>query len=379
MPKQNACIVLPTINEAENVAIIIPLIFKQQSSIHSHHLIVIVVDDQSPDGTGEVVKSLQHHYPDLYLLEDKDNGLGEAYIKGMKYAIDKCDADVIIQMDADLQHDPSMLPLFLSVYNYGFTLVIGSRFAPGGQTPEFTLYRKFLSSFGNFLVRLFSGIPRIHDCTSGYRCIKSELIKKCDFSNMSVRGYSFQSSLVYELLRNGAKILEIPIIFEARKYGTSKLAFRDQLEFLINLFRIRFHKSKEFFKFGVVGTTGVLVNMGLLLILTRLFGIVVEYASPIAIEISIISNFVLNNLWTFRARTVDTSLIKRLFRFHLVALSAGVINYITLLSLHYGFGMMDVVANLIGIAAATIVNYILNSRWTWKRVVKFIDLTPEHE
>jgi dolichol-phosphate mannosyltransferase len=322
---------------------------------------------------------LQHHYPDLHLLEDKDNGLGEAYIKGMKYAIDKCDADVIIQMDADLQHDPSMLPLFISLYNYGFTLVIGSRFAPGGQTPEFTLYRKFLSSFGNFLVRLFSGIPRIHDCTSGYRCIKSELIKKCDFSNMSVRGYSFQSSLVYELLRNGAKILEIPIIFEARKYGTSKLAFRDQLEFLINLFRIRFHKSKEFFKFGIVGTTGVLVNMGLLLILTRLFGIVIEYASPIAIEISIVSNFVLNNLWTFRARTVETSLIKRLFRFHLVAFSAGLINYITLLSLHYGFGMIDIIANLIGIAAATLVNYILNSRWTWKRQADFVELKTEPE
>jgi dolichol-phosphate mannosyltransferase len=379
MPKKIACIVLPTINEAENVAIIIPLIFEQQSSIHSHHLSVIVVDDQSPDGTGEVVKSLQHHYPDLHLLEDKDNGLGEAYIKGMKYAIDKCDADVIIQMDADLQHDPSMLPLFISLYNYGFTLVIGSRFAPGGQTPEFTLYRKFLSSFGNFLVRLFSGIPRIHDCTSGYRCIKSELIKKCDFSNMSVRGYSFQSSLVYELLRNGAKILEIPIIFEARKYGTSKLAFRDQLEFLINLFRIRFHKSKEFFKFGIVGTTGVLVNMGLLLILTRLFGIVIEYASPIAIEISIVSNFVLNNLWTFRARTVETSLIKRLFRFHLVAFSAGLINYITLLSLHYGFGMIDIIANLIGIAAATLVNYILNSRWTWKRQADFVELKTEPE
>jgi dolichol-phosphate mannosyltransferase len=374
---KNACIVLPTINEADNVALIIPLIFEQQSLIHTHHLIVIVVDDESPDGTGEVVKSMQQKYPGLHLLEEKDNGLGEAYIKGMKYAIDKCDADVIIQMDADLQHDPSMLPLFLTVYNYGFTLVIGSRFAPGGQTPEFTLYRKFLSSFGNFLVRLFSGIPRIHDCTSGFRCIKSELITKCDFSNMSVRGYSFQSSLVYELLRNGAKILEIPIIFEARKYGTSKLAFRDQLEFLINLVRIRFHKSKEFFNFCVVGTSGVFVNMGLLLILTRWFGLLLEYASPIAIEISIISNFVLNNIWTFRERAVRTLLLKRLIRFHLVAFSAGVVNYIMLLSLYYGAGMIDVIANLIGIAAATVVNYILNSRWTWKKHPEFADFISD--
>ncbi len=367
MSTKNACIILPTYNEADNVSILIPQIFEQQSLIHSHRLFITVVDDRSPDGTGQIVKSLQKNYPDLHLLEEKDNGLGEAYIKGMKYAIDKCDADVIIQMDADLQHDPRMLPLFLTLYNFGFTLVVGSRFAPGGETPEYSLYRKFLSSLGNFLVRLFSGIPRIHDCTSRFRCIKSDLIQKCDFSNMSVRGYSFQSSLLYELLRNGAKILEIPIVFEAREYGTSKLAFRDQLEFLINLVRIRFHKSKEFFKFSVVGTSGVFVNMGLLLILTRLFGIALEYASLIAIEISIISNFVLNNIWTFRKRTVKIPLLKRFVRFHIVAFSAGVVNYITLLSLHYGLGLTDVIANLIGIAAATIVNYVLNSRWTWKK------------
>jgi dolichol-phosphate mannosyltransferase len=179
------------------------------------------------------------------------------------------------------------------------------------------------------------------------------------------------------LLRNGAKILEIPIIFEARKYGTSKLAFRDQLEFLINLVRIRFHKSKEFFNFCVVGTSGVFVNMGLLLILTRWFGLLLEYASPIAIEISIISNFVLNNIWTFRERAVRTSLLKRLIRFHLVAFSAGVVNYIMLLSLYYGAGMIDVIANLIGIAAATVVNYILNSRWTWKKHPEFEDFTSD--
>jgi len=371
MIKKNACIVLPTYNEAENIPILIPQIFIQQSEIPSHHLIVIVVDDKSPDSTGQIVKNMQNEYPDLYLLEDKDNGLGEAYIKGMKYAIDKYDADVIIQMDADLQHDPGMLPLFLTLYNFGFTLVVGSRFAPGGQTPEFSLYRKFLSSLGNFMVRLFSGVPRIHDCTSGFRCIKSELIEKCDFSDMSVRGYSFQSSLLYELLRNGAKILEIPIVFEARKYGTSKLAFRDQVEFLINLIRIRFHKSKEFFKFCVVGTFGVFVNMGLFILLTRMFGVVLEYASPIAIEISIISNFILNNIWTFRARTVKSSLFKRFLRFHIVAFSAGVINYITLLSLVYGIGLMDVIANLIGIAAATVINYVLNSRWTWKKYPEY--------
>jgi dolichol-phosphate mannosyltransferase len=95
MSTKNACIILPTYNEADNVSILIPQIFEQQPLIHSHRLFIIVVDDRSPDGTGQIVKSLQKNYPDLHLLEEKDNGLGEAYIKGMKYAIDKCDADVI--------------------------------------------------------------------------------------------------------------------------------------------------------------------------------------------------------------------------------------------------------------------------------------------
>ena len=117
--------------------------------------------------------------------------------------------------------------------------------------------------------------------------------------------------------------------------------------------------------------------MGLLIILTRLLGIVLEYASPIAIEISIISNFILNNVWTFRARTIKSSLFKRFVRFHIVAFSAGIVNYIILLSLHYGAGLMDIIANLIGIAAATLVNYVLNSRWTWKKYPELDELSGD--
>jgi dolichol-phosphate mannosyltransferase len=310
---------------------------------------------------------MQNEYPELHLLEGNKQGLGKAYIKGMKYAIDTFNSSLIIQMDADLQHDPKIIPLFINLQNFDFSLVIGSRFAPGGETQGFTLYRKILSNTGNFLVRLFSGIPRIHDCTSGFRCIRSDLINKCDFSDMSVKGYSFQSALLYELLRNGARVLEVPIVFHPRTRGESKLFARDLIEFMYNLFRIRFHKSKEFFKFGIVGASGVLVNMGLFVILTRGLEVSLELASPAAIETSIITNFILNNLWTFKARTKSDSLLKRFTRFHIVSFTAGVVNYVILLLLTYGLGFFDLLANLIGIAAATLVNYILNSRWTWKR------------
>ena len=128
----------------------------------------------------------------------------------------------------------------------------------------------------------------------------------------------------------------------------------------------RFYKSAEFYKYIVVGSSGFLVNMGIFVLLTRIFLFSVEIASPIAIESAIISNFILNNFWTFRSRTVETSLLKRFVRFHMVALTAGLVNYATLLIFYYALGFMDIIANTLGIIAATMVNFLLNSYWTWK-------------
>lgn len=133
-----------------------------------------------------------------------------------------------------------------------------------------------------------------------------------------------------------------------------------------NQLRTKYPQYREFIKFSIVGGSGVIVNMGILILLTRLFNIPLEIASPIAIELSIISNFILNNIWTFGDRTVEISLLTKFIRFHLVAISAGVVNYLILLALVYGFDILDIIANLIGIAAATIVNYLLNSLWTWR-------------
>jgi dolichol-phosphate mannosyltransferase len=236
------CIVLPTYNEAENVAEIIPQIFEQARKITTHDLHVVVVDDNSPDGTGVAVRDLMAQFPNLYLLTGEKKGLGEAYKKGMAFALDELHADLIFQMDADLQHDPSVLPVFVALANHGFSLIIGSRFVPGGATPDFAWDRKLISVTGTWLVRLFGGLPALRDCTSGYRCIKSEVFAKCDFKELASRGYSFQSSLLCELMRNGARVIEVPIVFEKRKRGNSKLSFQDQTEFLTNLPRLLFKR-----------------------------------------------------------------------------------------------------------------------------------------
>jgi dolichol-phosphate mannosyltransferase len=366
--KNKACIVMPTYNEADNIPVIIPRIFEEAKKIQTHEVYVLIVDDNSPDGTQEAVRRCMDKFPNLHLITGEKRGLGEAYKRGFDYTIKTFDPDVIFQMDADLQHSPSLLPLFITLANYGFSLIIGSRFAPGGSTPDFSLWRRVQSLLGNWLIRFLGGLPRIHDCTSGYRCIKAELIKKCDLSFFSTRGYSFLSSLLCELLRNGARVIEIPIQFPDRLHGESKLSFRDRIEFILNIAKIRFRKSEEFIKFCVVGGSGIFVNIGIYVLLTRSMGMMYYVAAPIAIELSILWNFLWNNIWTFKKRNTSVIWMTRLIRFHAVASLAGFSNYLILLGLIHLFNFWDVLANLIGIAFGTLINYSMNSLWTWREL-----------
>ncbi|MGB7934975.1 MAG: glycosyltransferase family 2 protein [Gammaproteobacteria bacterium] len=365
---KKVCVILPTYNEAENVKFVIPGIFAQARQLSSHELHVLVVDDNSPDGTQDVVSGLMKQYKNLHLISGKKEGLGEAYKRGMAYVSANLRSDLVFEMDADGQHDAALIPLFVDLANHGFSLVIGSRFAPGGSTPDFSLRRKLISRVGNWMIRFLGGLPRIHDCTSGFRCIKTDVLEKCEFGFLSTRGYSFQSSLLVELLRNGAKVIEVPIVFPDRQYGESKLSMRDQVEFLLNIAKIRFRQSEEFIKFLGVGISGVFVNLGIYIFLTRMMGVPIDLAPPIAIEVSIITNFLLNHYWTFTGRKTETSFLWKLFRFHLAAGIAGILNYTAFLILLKVFGLHDILSNIIGIGLGALVNYFLNSYWTWKQI-----------
>ena len=365
---KKACVLLPTYNEAENVKFVIPRIFAQAAQMSSHELHVLVVDDNSPDGTQGVVSELMKQYKNLHLISGKKEGLGEAYKRGIAYVNSNLPSDLVFEMDADGQHDAALIPLFVDLANHGFSLVIGSRFAPGGSTPDFSFHRKLISRVGNWMIRFLGGLPRIHDCTSGFRCIKTDVLEKCEFGFLSTRGYSFQSSLLVELLRNGAKVIEVPIVFPDRQYGESKLSLRDQMEFLINIVKIRFRQSEEFIKFLAVGFSGVFVNLGIYIFLTRFMGVPVEFAPPVSIEASIITNFLFNHYWTFSGRTTETSFLRKLFRFHMAAGIAGILNYTVFLVMLKAFGFHDILSNIIGIGLGALVNYFLNSYWTWKQI-----------
>jgi dolichol-phosphate mannosyltransferase len=240
-----ACVVLPTYNESANVKILVPRIFAQAAKIPSHELHVLVVDDNSPDGTAAVIREQMASFPNLHLLTGEKKGLGEAYKRGMRYALNELHADLIFEMDADLQHDPSLLPLFVVLAGNGFSLVIGSRFVSGGCTPNFPWYRRLISVVGTWLVRFCGGLPCLRDCTSGYRCIKADIVAKCELQDLATRGYSFQSSLLCELVRNGARMIEVPITFEERRVGQSKLSLQDQIEFVLNLLKLRYNRRRR--------------------------------------------------------------------------------------------------------------------------------------
>ena len=365
---KNICVVLPTYNEAGNIHNTLEKIFLNQTKLHDYKLSVLVVDDNSPDNTAELVKGLMTKYSGLSLISSEKKGLGDAYKRGINYALKNLKADLIIQMDADGQHDPGLIPKFIELTN-NYDVIIGSRFVEGGSTPYFSSYRLLLSKLGNFLVRYLGGAYVLKDCTSGYRVIKRELLAKCQISNFPTTGYTFQSWLICELLRQGALIKESPIIFARRETGKSKLSFADQLEFFLNIVRIRFSNSEDFVKYCLVGLSGVIINLGVYYYLTRFISFPVTLSSPIAIEISIISNFFLNNFWTFKARPTKKSLKTKLLNFHLVAGFSGIINYLFFLVLIYLVNIYDILAVVSGIAIGIIFNYAGNSLWTFRKEI----------
>ena len=211
-------IILPTYNERENIGPLIELIFSLIPEIH-----ILVVDDNSPDGTAAAVKKLQAQYFDLFLLERPvKNGLGEAYIEAFKKLLIDPDIKNIVMMDADFSHNPKYLPqMIVEAENYN--LVIGSRYIKSGGIAKWELWRKILSAGGNFYVRILLG-RRIHDWTGGFNCIKADYLRKVSMDKIDLSGYAFIMGLKYFLIKAGASAKEIPIIFEARRGGESKLS-----------------------------------------------------------------------------------------------------------------------------------------------------------
>lgn len=249
--KLRTVIVTPTYNEKENIGILLNKIIEVNQRSLNSEILVLVVDDSSPDGTGKIVEEYSKRYNNIFLYTQKTKGgLGKAYIEGFKYAINKLNADCVVEMDADLSHNPDDLHRLSYAIQTGGDFVIGSRYVPGGSIPEeWPFIRKLNSKIGNWVARNIAGLKGIKDCTSGYRAIKASIIKNIDLNKLGVKGYSFQMNLLHAAYKNKARIIEVPITFIDRIHGYSKLRFSDIKEFVLNAFYLRFPGLKKVWHF----------------------------------------------------------------------------------------------------------------------------------
>jgi dolichol-phosphate mannosyltransferase len=231
--ERRALVCLPTYDERDNVAPMVEAILAVDPKVE-----VLVIDDNSPDGTGEIADGIAAREPRVHVLHRAGKeGLGKAYLAGFAWALER-GYGLVLEMDADFSHDPKYLPAMLAA-SRSADLVLGSRYVPGGGTVNWGLGRKILSRGGSFYARMVLGIG-VRDLTGGFKCFRREVLESIDLPTVECSGYAFQIELTYRALRKGFRVAEIPIVFVDRRVGQSKMSRRIVLEGIRKVWSIRF-------------------------------------------------------------------------------------------------------------------------------------------
>lgn len=304
-------IIIPTYNEKGNIERLIKILEEEVlPKIKNYDMNILVADDNSPDGTGKIVRNLMKRWKNLDLNSGEKVGLGAAYVRAMTYAIEKLKADVMFEMDADFFHDPYKVPEFLKKISEGYDMAIGTRYSGGGSIPKnWPLNRKFLSVVGNLIVRVVFTKFSIHDWTGGYRALKKEVFLKEKDKLIPLKGYRFQVGFLYNAVKDGFKVAEVPFQATDRTLGRSKMA---RGETIVNTLQYVFYSrfidiiTGSFGKFLVVGGIGFIINATVLRVLVEIFHWSPSLANLAGAALAIFSNFNLNNLWTFRQNRFTT-------------------------------------------------------------------------
>jgi dolichol-phosphate mannosyltransferase len=227
-------LVLPTYNEAENIE---PFVAAVRANLPADAR-VLIVDDGSPDGTGERADRLAERHANVSVLHRREKeGLGPAYIAGFRRAL-AGGAELVLEMDSDFSHDPAYLPRLLDAAR-GADLVIGSRYIAGGGVSDWGLMRRVISRGGSFYSRLVLGVG-VHDLTGGFKCFRREVLEAIDLDSIEASGYAFQVEMTYRAIQAGFKVVEVPIVFRDRRAGDSKMDSAIVAEAILQLPRLRF-------------------------------------------------------------------------------------------------------------------------------------------
>jgi len=230
-------ILIPTYNEIENISLMVQKVMGYSQAYH-----VLIIDDNSPDGTGDAVREFQKDYPDrLHLIEREGKlGLGTAYIAGFKWSLEH-NYDYSIEMDCDFSHNPDDLERLVATAETGYDLVIGSRYCKGGEVVNWPLGRKLMSYYASVYVRMVLWI-NVKDTTAGFKCYRNSALVKLNLTKIPFKGYAFQIFMKYQLIKKGFKYKEIPISFKDRERGNSKMSSGIFKEAIIGVLKMRFLK-----------------------------------------------------------------------------------------------------------------------------------------
>lgn len=348
--------VVPTLNERENIG---ELVRRLEASLDEVEHEIIVVDDDSHDGTRSEAQAVDAPLRVLHRREAE--GLSSAVLDGFREA----EGEFVCVMDADLQHPPESVPeLLAETADPDVDLVVGSRYTPTGEVQGFPARRRAISQGARLLARLASPVVREHgvqDPASGFFLVRRSVV---DPDDIEPRGYKILLDLLHACpLR---EVREVGFVFQGRASGQSKVTMTTGATYLqqLALLAAGSEANRRFAKFGLVGATGVLVNLSVLALMTEIVGLHYLVSAVIAIEASILSNFSLNDLWTFRDRRRGRWW-HRLARFNTVSLGALFVNLLVLSALVEGFEIHYMLAEVVAIGVAFTANYAGNLSWTY--------------
>lgn len=361
-------LIIPTYNESENITHLISQLTSLLDRPLKGKYEIIIVDDDSPDLTWKIAQELTNEYPQVKVIRRQgEKGLSTAVIKGWQEA----EGEILGVIDADLQHPPETLLKLWWEIEKGADLVVASRHVEGGGVSDWSLFRRFLSRGAQTLglIILPGVIGRVSDPMSGFFLVRRRCLDGCILSPL---GYK----ILVEVLAKGkiGWISEVGYIFQERQEGESKVTKQQYIDYLRHLIRLRlsFWQFNRFLRFGVVGLSGIFVDMAFLYLLSdpATLALPLTRSKIIAAELAIINNFLWNDIWTFKdissKQPGKRPKIKRFLKFNLICL-AGLILNVLFLNLFFNlFGLNRYLANLGAIALVTIWNYWLNLKLSWR-------------
>lgn len=393
-------VVLPTFNEKANIQEFTEEVLAQEKKLPGWKVEVLIVDSNSPDGTGELARKLAKENSRIHYL-DVGKGLGVALIEGHQYSLSHLKPDILAQLDADGQVEVDIIPKLVAVIEDGYDLAIGSRFVPGGKN-KLSLSRRIFSAGSSFVCRLIMGPWDIKEFGNSARAFTPQLFKKINLQRLPWREKTFiiQPAFLNEAILAGAKYKEIPLVFKNRAEGYSKNkvinysydVFTYAIDARLHKWGINFpffratRKAKTLIKFGLVGVTGTLIDFAFYKFFIWEFGLPPATSKGFSTEIAIINNFVLNNAWTFRHRKTSKNIFQRFFSFQLVSLiGLGIaVGIVKGLDLIFGNGFVDLgfrkfaYNNFYFFATIPPVmawNFVVNHFFTWKHEEESVEVS----